>query len=54
LQAEANLYSQFLSQMQKPREQLLQEYDPTALARLKALQQITGSSFEQLLGGKIV
>lgn len=47
-------YQQYLSQLGKTRQQLLSEYDPNKLARLQALQQITGGSYADLLGSKIV
>jgi len=53
-QPQLDLLSQYQTQLQKPREELLQSYDPTALARLRALEQITGGSFQDLLGGRIV
>jgi len=53
-QPQIDLLNTYEAQIQRPREQILQTYDPTTLARLRALEQITGSSFQDLLGGRII
>lgn len=49
----APLYQQYLGQLGRTREQILGQYDPNQLARLRALEQITGGSFNPLLSGRI-
>ncbi len=42
-------YQQYLNRLGKTRQQLLQEYDKPRLARINALSQLSGSSFQDLL-----
>jgi hypothetical protein len=49
-----NTLNQYESQLGLNKQQLLQQYDPTRLSRIQALQQLTGSTpFTPLLQGRI-
>lgn len=43
------VYQEYVNRLGKTRQQLLQEYDPNRLARVNALSQLSGSSFQDLL-----
>jgi len=42
--SKVSAYQQYLNQINKTKQELLSQYDPTRLSRIQALQQLSGST----------